>query len=537
MIMPSSLKGVKPSNSTMGGAGSNQQNIPTGLGTGGPNNVSSILQNLRTPQGNPNSILSPIQHPLINKNKDGSLGALGPLSPSQVSTQLFNHQLQNTLGGGSGVIKRNSNQRVMIGSINNTHGIQKPLANGPGSDLILQTTTVGSPQGRIGTGKEKGQQINIQQHTQMIQQQNNSILSTPLKNKSVPINLSINQSAGIQNSGLTGGGSVVVNARRENSLIAVKKSSSVSRPQDDRLNLSIDVANQKGTLEQASLKLSRINEERMNHSIDGANSSREEKNASKADDGQQSNAAQVLDLAALKSQNFQLNFENLIHIEEKLSILIENLRQSKLTSVSQLCSDWWELTDEDEYQVAKFEKVYKDDKAKREIKVMMVLEILSVSVTNYFTSTPELIRPTHLQLNQVRNLLSYLHQNFLNVAELILSKLPETLQNNYANQLSNVLKQKRAKKSKKNEGFTVTIRANNENIVNLLKNLVRSSSQNSNAIQAPGMPFGGLQGKKLGGKQALMKGMAGGYLNGPPLKPLYAAINKAMKHLESQSVV
>jgi hypothetical protein len=42
----------------------------------------------------------------------------------------------------------------------------------------------------------------------------------------------------------------------------------------------------------------------MNHSIDGANSSREEKNASKADDGQQSNAAQVLDLAALKSQNF-----------------------------------------------------------------------------------------------------------------------------------------------------------------------------------------------------------------------------------------
>jgi non-homologous end joining protein Ku len=65
------------------------------------------------------------------------------------------------------------------------------------------------------------------------------------------------------------------------------------------------------------------------------------------------------------------------------------------------------------------------------------------------------------------------------VAELILSKLPENFQNNYANQLSNVLKQKRAKKQKKNEGFTVTIRANNENIINLLKNLVRSSSQNS----------------------------------------------------------
>lgn len=43
MIVPSSLKGVKPSNSTMGGSNGGQQNIPTGLGTGGPTNVSSIL--------------------------------------------------------------------------------------------------------------------------------------------------------------------------------------------------------------------------------------------------------------------------------------------------------------------------------------------------------------------------------------------------------------------------------------------------------------------------------------------------------------
>lgn len=104
---------------------------------------------------------------------------------------------------------------------------------------------------------------------------------------------------------------------------------------------------------------------------------------------------------------------------------------------------------------------------------MMVLEILAIAVGNYFTSTPELIRPTHLQLNQVRNLISYVHQSFLHVAELILSKLPETLQNNYATHLHNILKQKRAKKQKKSEGITVTLRANNENLVNLLKNLVR----------------------------------------------------------------
>jgi len=28
---------------------------------------------------------------------------------------------------------------------------------------------------------------------------------------------------------------------------------------------------------------------------------------------------------------------------------MDALRQTKLTAISQLCSDWWELTDEEEY--------------------------------------------------------------------------------------------------------------------------------------------------------------------------------------------
>ena len=77
--------------------------------------------------------------------------------------------------------------------------------------------------------------------------------------------------------------------------------------------------------------------------------------------------------------------------------------------VSQYCSDWWELTDEDEYGICKFEKAIKEEKSKKEVKVMMVLEILAVAAANYFTSSPELIRPTHLQLSQVKNLLVYVY--------------------------------------------------------------------------------------------------------------------------------
>ena len=60
MIVPSSMKGGKPSNSTIGGGG--QQLGGTGSnGNMGMPSVSSILQNLRTPQGNnPNNMLQPI---------------------------------------------------------------------------------------------------------------------------------------------------------------------------------------------------------------------------------------------------------------------------------------------------------------------------------------------------------------------------------------------------------------------------------------------------------------------------------------------
>jgi archaellum biogenesis protein FlaJ (TadC family) len=64
---------------------------------------------------------------------------------------------------------------------------------------------------------------------------------------------------------------------------------------------------------------------------------------------------------------------------------------------------------------------------------MMALEILSIAVNNYFTSSPEIFKPTSAQLSQVKSLLSHVHQSFLSVVELILSKLPqENLKNNFA---------------------------------------------------------------------------------------------------------
>lgn len=61
-----------------------------------------------------------------------------------------------------------------------------------------------------------------------------------------------------------------------------------------------------------------------------------------------------------------------------------------------MCSDWWELTDEDEYSISKFEKVIKEDKVKRDLRNQMTLEILSIAVVNYYTSAPDVLKPSNI---------------------------------------------------------------------------------------------------------------------------------------------
>lgn len=109
------------------------------------------------------------------------------------------------------------------------------------------------------------------------------------------------------------------------------------------------------------------------------------------------------------STDIQLNLQNLIQIDEKLSQLSDCLKKNTVGNISQLCSDWWEYTDEDEYTIAKFQKAYRDEKARKEIKQMMGQEILSIAIVNYFTSSPEIFRPTSVQLNQVKSLLGNVH--------------------------------------------------------------------------------------------------------------------------------
>jgi len=105
----------------------------------------------------------------------------------------------------------------------------------------------------------------------------------------------------------------------------------------------------------------------------------------------------------------QLDLGNLVKLDEKLNALEEAVKKQNISIISQLCSDWWEYTDEDDYTVSKFQKAYKDEVAKKNLKQMMVVEILSIAIINYFTSSPEIFKPNNLQVSQVKNLLAFVH--------------------------------------------------------------------------------------------------------------------------------
>lgn len=225
----------------------------------------------------------------------------------------------------------------------------------------------------------------------------------------------------------------------------------LGQPGEGRLNLSMDIP-QDSSPQQPIHKL--------NNSVTEVLPPSPLKLDISPEKGQQSGNGTVALLKEVSQAPNNLNLENLLQVEDKIQKLTDSLKATKLNEVSQLCSDWWELTDEEDYSLVKLEKVLKEEKLRKELRAAMALEVLCVAVCNYFTSAPELMRATHLQMNQVKNLLALFHQSFLNQVDLLLAKLPDdVLENQYASQLNMILKMKRISKGNAKRGdYTILMR-------------------------------------------------------------------------------
>jgi hypothetical protein len=67
-----------------------------------------------------------------------------------------------------------------------------------------------------------------------------------------------------------------------------------------------------------------------------------------------SSAEEIGYIGEALSKDVKINIANLTLIDEKFTVLAECLKKTSAANISQMCSDWWELTDEDEYAVMAF---------------------------------------------------------------------------------------------------------------------------------------------------------------------------------------
>ena len=158
-----------------------------------------------------------------------------------------------------------------------------------------------------------------------------------------------------------------------------------------------------------------------------------------------------------------INLEKLIIQEEKLSKIIENIDQpSQMHSV---LVDYWETSaDETLWNI---EKLFKDSRTKKLIQVSIVVEAVVVSLMIFLYSS---LNGFNGKTQQIKNMMTQAHQNFLTIVELILNKLPEAANTVWVNKLQDVVAKKKFRTLKRAENST-TLKHNCDIIVNCLKNL------------------------------------------------------------------
>lgn len=174
------------------------------------------------------------------------------------------------------------------------------------------------------------------------------------------------------------------------------------------------------------------------------------------------------DSKIIKENNSYLNLEDLMILEEKLYMILENFRCGKPSSRN--CYEWWNYYNYCTL-VGKLEYFFKDETSKRIVREFSIFEFLAV-IISYDASNDNKI--LNITLNILKNLLYVIHQSFLIVCEFLVSKISsDSFSNMWVNKIQNLILTKLNKRLKKGENVYL-IKQNNENILSSFKNLFRT---------------------------------------------------------------
>jgi CTD small phosphatase-like protein 2 len=161
-----------------------------------------------------------------------------------------------------------------------------------------------------------------------------------------------------------------------------------------------------------------------------------------------------------------INLERLIQREEKLSVIHDSLSQD--ISLGNICTDYWEISNDE--ALWSVERLLKDSRTKKSMVDSIILESLAISLLIFCSGHINDWSPI---VNQLRNMIYFIHQNFLTLVDLVLSRLPlEASPSTWVLTLKTVLKSKKTKSAKRSEHSTC-LKQNNEIIANCIRTIIR----------------------------------------------------------------
>ena len=177
-----------------------------------------------------------------------------------------------------------------------------------------------------------------------------------------------------------------------------------------------------------------------------------------------------------KSQQITFQLEDLIVLEEKLSHIYDSINHNNTTSINKLCIEWWSFYTYSSFN-SKLDSLFQDNK--ETIHETSLLELLSILAL--YEVTKELQVPNNI-FNRFKNLISEIHQNFLIICDLILTKISmhkiSTQHSFWLSKIQNIILSKRSHRIHTGEHCN-TLKKNNEYITTILRNILRLYTSSS----------------------------------------------------------
>ena len=162
-----------------------------------------------------------------------------------------------------------------------------------------------------------------------------------------------------------------------------------------------------------------------------------------------------------------IQLEDLIVLEEKLFHILDSFRYGK--PLNKICVEWWAFYTYSSFN-GTFETLFANNTLPKHIAhTTSTLELLSIILIYEILKDQNIVSTT---LTSAKSLINEIHQNFLVVSDLILSRIDRSPSNIWMTKIQNIILTKRSHRIYKNEQLNL-LKKNNDYISTIFKSVIR----------------------------------------------------------------